>query len=284
MSREKDASWRAVNLNFRRFTESSSLPSASGGLVYGPAMPAVFVHGNPETPVVWDPLLVELDRGDVVNLQLPGFGAPAPAGFAATKEDYVDWLTAELESLGDAADLVGHDWGGGFVLRVACVRPELIRSWVSDVAGLLDPEYVWHDFAQLWQSAAGEQWVADTLAQPRQARVELLQSVGVTADAAAVFTDALDEEMGRCILALYRSAAQPAMAEWGRAAEAASARPGLVIAPTDDPFTGGTELARRVAERMGARFESLDGLGHWWMLEDPARGARLLQDFWAATA
>jgi pimeloyl-ACP methyl ester carboxylesterase len=31
-------------------------------------MPAVFVHGNPETPAVWDPLLAELDRDDVVAM------------------------------------------------------------------------------------------------------------------------------------------------------------------------------------------------------------------------
>jgi hypothetical protein len=24
----------------------------------------------------------------------------------------------------------------------------------------------------------------------------------------------------------------------------------------------------------------LDGLGHWWMLQDPARGAKMLEDFW----
>jgi hypothetical protein len=35
-----------------------------------------------------------------------------------------------------------------------------------------------------------------------------------------------------------------------------------------------------MAQRMKARFEELDGLGHWWMLHDPARGARLLEDFW----
>ena len=171
------------------------------------------------------------------------------------------------------------------MLRLASTRPDLIRSWVSDVAGLLDPEYVWHDFAQLWQTpGTGEQWVTNTLAQPRQARIELLEAVGVTADAAATFTDALDEEMGRCILALYRSAAQPAMQEWGRDAEAARARPGLVVSPAEDPFTGGSELARRMADRMGARFEELDGLGHWWMLHDPARGARLLEEFWAAAS
>jgi len=39
-------------------------------------MPAVFVHGVPETPAVWDRLRVELHRDDVIALQLPGFGCP----------------------------------------------------------------------------------------------------------------------------------------------------------------------------------------------------------------
>jgi pimeloyl-ACP methyl ester carboxylesterase len=247
-------------------------------------MPAVLVHGNPETPAVWEPLIAELGRDDVLNLQLPGFGVPAPAGFGATKEEYVEWLVAALEAIGSPADLVGHDWGGGFVLRVACTRPDLLVSWVSDVAGLLDPEYVWHDLAQLWQTpGAGEQWISDTISTPRHDRIALIQAVGVTPDAAASFADAFDEEMGRCILALYRSAAQPEMVAWGHDAEAASARPGLVLAPTEDPYTGGAELSRRVAVRMGARHESLDGLGHWWMLGDPARGARVLEEFWAST-
>lgn len=248
-------------------------------------MPAILVHGNPETPAVWGPLRTSLGRQDVVALQLPGFGVAAPDGFGATKDEYVEWLVGELERVGEPVDLVGHDWGGGFALRVACTRPELLRSWASDVAGLLDPDYVWHDFARIWQApGAGERWVADTVASPKEARVERLRAGGVPPEQAAAFADALDAEMGRCILALYRSAAQPAMAEWGQDAEAASARPGLVIAPGDDPFTGGTAMARRSAERMGARFEVLDGLAHWWMLQDPARGARLLEDFWSSLA
>jgi pimeloyl-ACP methyl ester carboxylesterase len=245
-------------------------------------MTVVLVHGNPETPAVWDPVRSHLDRDDVIAPQLPGFGVPAPDGFGATKEEYVDWLVGELEAIGAPVDLVGHDWGGGFVLRVACLRPDLLRSWASDVGGLLDPEYVWHDFAQIWQTpGAGEQWVADTIAQPREDRIALLQAVGVTPDAAATFTDALDDEMGRCILALYRSATKPALDDWATALEAAASRPGLIIAAEDDPFVGGTEFARRTAEKAGARFEVLDGLGHWWMLHDPARGARVLESFWS---
>ena len=43
-------------------------------------MPAVFVHGVPETPAVWDALRGNLSRDDVVALQLPGFGCPRPGG------------------------------------------------------------------------------------------------------------------------------------------------------------------------------------------------------------
>jgi pimeloyl-ACP methyl ester carboxylesterase len=250
-----------------------------------PAVPAVLVHGNPETPAVWSPVRERLARTDVVTPRLPGFGVPAPAGFGATKEEYVDWLVGELEAIGEPVDLVGHDWGGAFVLRVACTRPDLLRSWVSDVAGLLDPDYVWHDLAQLWQTeGAGEQWLTDTLAAPDADTEALLASVGVTPEAAADFAGALDEEMGRCILALYRSGAQPAMQVWGEDAESAAARPGLVVTGALDPFTGGSDKSRRTAVRLGARFEELDGLGHWWMLEDPERGAQLMQDFWSGLA
>jgi pimeloyl-ACP methyl ester carboxylesterase len=88
--------------------------------------------------------------------------------------------------------------------------------------------------------------------------------------------------MGRCILALYRSAAQPAAARAGERLEAASARPGLALLPTEDKFVGTNEQRRRAAERSGARVVELGGLGHWWMTQDPAGTARLLAEFWQA--
>ena len=120
-------------------------------------MTAVFVHGVPETPAVWHGLLAALDRPDTVALSLPGFDSARPAGFGATMDEYADWLAAQLERLGDPVDLVGHDWGGGFVVRVVSTRPELVRSWVTDAAGIGDVEFEWHDFAKIWQTPqAGE--------------------------------------------------------------------------------------------------------------------------------
>jgi pimeloyl-ACP methyl ester carboxylesterase len=247
---------------------------------------AVLVHGNPETPAVWDQIRHELHRDDVLAVHLPGFGTPCPPGFDATKESYVSWLVRSIEPLASTAgpvDLVGHDWGGALVLRVASTHPHLLRSWVTDVAGLFDANYEWHGFAQVWQTpGAGERDVEATLARPRDVHVELLVGGGVTRREAEIFADAYDAEMARCILALYRSAAQPAMRAWGREVTGAAACPGLVIAPADDPFTGGVDAARRVADSAGARVELLDHLGHWWMLQDAPRGASVLRHFWAS--
>jgi len=244
---------------------------------------AVLVHGNPETSHIWAPLLAMLGSDDVVSLSPPGFGAPVPDGFGATSDDYVAWLVAELESLGAPVDLVGHDWGGGHVVRAACARPDLLRSWCTDIAGCFAPEYVWHDLAQAWQTPeVGEQVIAAQLETPPADRATRYESLGMPADVALTIAEGLDEAMGRCILSLYRSAAQPAMARWGRELPSAAARPGLALVPTKDMFTGGEELARASATQAGAQVEVLDGLGHWWMLEDPARGAAALRRFWAA--
>lgn len=74
-------------------------------------MTAVFVHGVPETPAVWEPLVAHLEGRDVALLQMPGFGCPLPDGFEPTMHAYADWLALELSAF-DEVDLVAHDWGG----------------------------------------------------------------------------------------------------------------------------------------------------------------------------
>ncbi len=245
-------------------------------------MTVVLVHGNPEVAAIWDPLRAELGRDDVATLSPPGFGAPVPEGFTATADEYRDWLIGELEAMNGPIDLVGHDWGGGHVLRVAAARPDLIRSWCSDVAGIVDPDYVWHDFAKIWQTPGdGEAFVDAVNAMPTEQRVATFVSSGMTEEAATACAEASGPEMGRCILSLYRSAQPAAMLEWGHELERAERRPGLVIIATEDAFTGGETLSRRSAQRFGAQIGVIEGAGHWWMLQDPAAGAILLRDFFA---
>lgn len=244
-------------------------------------MPAVFVHGNPESADIWSELFTHLQRTDVVALSPPGFGAPVPAGFGATADEYLAWLVGELERIEGPIDLVGHDWGGGHVMRVAMSRPDLIRSWASDIAGGFDPEYDWHDMAKTWQTPIiGETTVAMMVNAPPSMREAQFRSFGF-GSAAPKVAAAVNADMGRCILALYRSAKQPNMRNWGKDLEKAAARPGLVIAAEKDPYVGGKELARRSAERAGARLAELPGCGHWWMCENPAFGAQTLDAFFA---
>jgi pimeloyl-ACP methyl ester carboxylesterase len=241
-------------------------------------VPVVLVHGVPETAALWNELRSKLDREDTIALSLPGFGCPRPEGFAATKEAYVAWLIAELERVPRPIDLVGHDWGGGFTLRVACLRPDLLRSWVSDAAGVADTEFRWHEFAKIWQTpGAGEEFFRDQIALPLEARAATFEGFGVPSDGARMLAAKLDSTMAGSILDLYRSAVDVG-AEWAPAIREIRT-PGLVIIPSEDPFLA-VECAERTAVACGAGLARLEGLGHWWPLQDPVRGAETLSRFW----
>jgi pimeloyl-ACP methyl ester carboxylesterase len=242
------------------------------------------MHGVPETPEVWKYLKSELSRTDVVTPRAPGFGCAKPAGFGATKEEYVDWLVAELERVADNGpiDLVGHDWGGGFVVRVVSTRPDLVRSWVTDAAAIGDVNFEWHDFAKIWQTPGeGEKFFDEQNAATAEERGTVLAMFGIPQDRAVELASHSDEVMAESILALYRSALDVGK-EWGPDFRDIP-KPGLVLIPPDDPFLS-AEGARAGASRAGAAVAELDGVGHWWMLQDPAQGARVLETFWASLA
>jgi pimeloyl-ACP methyl ester carboxylesterase len=251
-------------------------------------MTVVLLHGNPETPVIWEPLLGELARlgyDELITPQLPGFGCATPDGFGATKEAYVEWFTGVLEAIvaeHGPVDLVAHDWGGGIGMRVVSLRPDLVRTWATDVLGLFHPDYVWHDAAQVWQTpGAGEESFAQMLAMPDEALVAVFESIGIPAAAGAQIAAAIDEEMARCVLALYRSAAQPAMLQWGEQLGRAAQRPGLSVFAPNDPYVRGHDLAHIVAEQLGATTVELSGQGHFWMLGDAPGAAQVLHTFWS---
>jgi pimeloyl-ACP methyl ester carboxylesterase len=247
-------------------------------------VPAVFVHGSPETSDVWSALCSRLDRSDNVPVALPGFGCLRPDGFGSTKDEYVNWLIGELERLGEPVDLVGHDWGGLLTLRVASLRSDLLRSWASDLLAFLDERYEWHERARVYQTpGAGEEALQARMATPVGDVAAGFKTMGggdpLPDDAALALAGWMDPRMAESMLALYRSAAD-LPAAWGSGLERISA-PGLSIHATADPFVD-ADFAGRVAERVGARTARLEGLGHWWMLQDPVQTARVLTEFWAS--
>lgn len=248
-------------------------------------MTKVFVHGNPETEHIWGPLIAALnDREvtDITTLSAPGFGAPVADGFDPRPENYVTWLAEEVAAIDGPVDIVGHDWGAGHVYGLLASQPDSVRSWSADCAGLLHPDYVWHDMAQTWQTpGAGEEAVEAMLAIGDEDRAAAYQGLGLPADVAVPMAQGFTADMGRCILDLYRAAQQPALVELGQRIQATDLPPGLIIDATADAYVA-PELGRKMVEPLGAQQLTLEGNGHWWMTEDPETAAEGLRAFWAS--
>jgi pimeloyl-ACP methyl ester carboxylesterase len=237
----------------------------------------VFLHGVPETASMWAEVAAAVDR-ESTALALPGFGCPRPDGFGATKDDYVAWVVTELEQLGRPVDLVGHDWGAGLTYRVATAHGGLLRSWAADVGNLAHPDYQWHDIAKVWQTPGeGEAFVEGQATTSAEDGAPVFESMGVPHHHALEMAGAFDATMGSCILDLYRSAVPNPHADWGP--WAATAAPGLVLHPTEDPFSDAT-LAAETADALGARYEELPGAGHFWPYQAPDQAAAVLEQFW----
>ena len=239
----------------------------------------VFLHGVPETAAIWSKVRAAV-KEDSVALSLPGFGCPRPEGFGATKDDYVDWLLGELDRIDGPIDLVGHDWGAGLTYRVATAHGDRLHSWAADIGNIAHADYEWHDFAKLWQTPGdGEAFVESQNALSPEERAPLFEAMGVPHDDALQMASGSDATMGACILALYRSATPNPHHHWGPWTPTNA--PGLVLHPSDDPF-GDETLATEVAGSLGARFERIDGAGHFWPYQAPEAAASILESFWAS--
>lgn len=247
-------------------------------------MTKVFVHGNPESADIWDLLIAELKaKGvkDIVTLSPPGFGAPLPQGWGATRVEYREWLVNELHKFSEPVDLVGHDWGAGHVYGVLAEHPDLVRSWAADCAGLLHKDYAWHDAAQGWQTPdIGEAMVNGMVDMDTATFVEAFCALGMTPHIATAVKSHITSDMARCILSLYRDAAQPVMSQLGAVFCAAAPKNGLVIIAQEDHYAGPLSSHEEVAALVHAKVAHIPECGHWWMIQNPVLGAEILMNHW----
>ena len=244
----------------------------------------LFIHGVPDSPAIWRPLLAALDLRDtpVAVPALPGFTAPLPQAFPATKDSYADWAVGQAETLFAAhgpIDIVGHDWGALIAQRVAMLRPDLIRSWAISNA-VIDPDYRGHRLARIWNTPVlGELFMA--LSKPAKLAAGLA--------AQGMPRDIAEEEAAqwamkdkrRAILKLYRSAKGLSFEQdWARDIDKLPAT-GALIWGAGDPYVE-LSVAQRFAANTGIPLTVIEGAGHWAIAEQPAEVAAALKAFWSA--
>lgn len=243
----------------------------------------LFLHGVPDSPAIWRPLLAALDLGDtpVAVPALPGFTAPLPAGFAATKEAYADWAAEQAAALAaehGPIDIVGHDWGALLAQRAAMLRPDLFRSWTVSNA-VIDPDYRGHRIARIWNTPIlGEIFMA--LSKPA-ALARGLADQGMPADIAEEEAEQwTNKDKRRAILKLYRSAKGLSFAhDWARDLDRLPAN-GALIWGEGDPYVH-LSVAERFAASNGMPLTIIEGAGHWAIAERPQEVAAALRAFWS---
>ena len=122
--------------------------------------------------------------------------------------------------------------------------------------------------------------VAGMIAMDSDSFAQVFGGLGMTEPIARAVKAGLNDETARCILALYRDAAQPYMSRLGERAFVAQPRNGLVIMAENDTFVGSLDVMEEVAGILNADTAFIGGVGHWWMCEKPEAGAQMLLDHW----
>lgn len=242
----------------------------------------MFIHGVPDTPALWRPLISELELQPTAFSApaLPGFGRSIPTDFNGSKDSYVAWLIGELENVGEPVDLVGHDWGALLVLRAACLRPDLVSSWCVTNA-VIDAHYKGHSTARAWATPlVGE---LTMLAMRDKSRLERgLVSGGMPASLAKEEVQHVDKTMRRSILKLYRSAdGLRFRGDWIDDLVKLPPR-GQLFWGEADPFVD-LSVAERFSRTRNVPIHIAEGAGHWACYERADLFATVLDAHWSRT-
>ena len=240
----------------------------------------VLLHGLGGSKEDWDDVRARLPRSlEVLALDLPGApGGPKPAeGYDPAS--LAAWLAAELlRSKGGACVLAGHSLGARVAGELAAERPELVSRLV-----LVSP------------LGAAPYSLAEKLKWKAMSRRAILESVpeasmrsaaghGFAADGPGkrgFVARALAARTGKDASAVVRAVEKsvdgvleaPPLSK----RLAGTRMPLLVVSGALDPLTPPASARAIEKARPDAKYFELQGIGHYPMLEDPARMAQILE-------
>jgi pimeloyl-ACP methyl ester carboxylesterase len=254
--------------------------------VRGEGPPVLLIHGWPDDHTLW--------RHQVPELTAAGFSTIAPdlRGFGRSSrptdvEDYamqriVGDLLGVLDHLGvERACVVGHDWGAAIAWVLASLYPDRVeRLAVISVgsvtayheAGLAQREKSWYMLLFQFPGVA-EQWLSES-------DFRNFRDLFRHPDSDTLAATLADRDRLAATLAIYRANMRAEVLVTGVPPMPPVAAPTLGLWSTGDPAlieASVTGSARHVSGPW--RYERIDGVGHWIMLEAPDRVNRLLLQF-----
>lgn len=233
----------------------------------GHGSPVLFLHGNPDTSEVWNPLIEKLGAGyRCIAPDLPGFGrSTAPADFDCSLDHmaaFIDGLVASM-NLPTPLTLVVHDIGGQYGLAWAARHPQKVaRIVVFNTA--FSSRYRWTPLHRIWRTPLlGE--LAQRMTSRRAFAREMKrgESKLTTAQIDAIF-NRITPSAKRMALRIFRSTQLRDFVGWeDEVRRLLSSMPSLVLWSDDDPY-----IAPEFADAFGAReVRHYKGFGHWLPLE-----------------
>ncbi|HEV7712142.1 MAG TPA: alpha/beta hydrolase [Asanoa sp.] len=267
------------------------------------AEPALYVHGLGGSSHNWTDLSGLLaDRLDGQAIDLPGFGRSEPTK-QYTLKAFADRMIRFIEVGGRGpVHLFGNSLGGAVVIRVAGLRPDLVRTLtlVSPAMPFLDPRRSLQgpvvpllalpraDLLAAWMMGRlapeemAEQVIAacfnDVTRVSEQRRREAIEEIRVRYEATH-YADAYVRSLRGLVSSFLRAYLPGANSMWKIAAQITA--PTLVIGGRQDRLVD-IRVAPQVAKAIpDSRLLILDGVGHVAQMEVPrivARGVAALLD------
>jgi pimeloyl-ACP methyl ester carboxylesterase len=232
----------------------------------GDGEPVVLIHGNWGTSSWWEPVLERLPSGyRVIAYDLRGRGKTEAPDNDYTMPEMAADLRTLLDTLGlDMVHLVGHSLGSAVAMQFLLESPERVRSFTAVAPAWVD------GMPEAYNVPAGQQAIkAD-----RNLFAGALKALAPNVPDDEYWQRLVSEGHEQRIEAALRNL--PALVAWKPGDKLREAGvPAVVIDGDRDPLTGG-DNARRVAEALGARRVTLQGIGHSPIIESPDEFVQLL--------
>jgi pimeloyl-ACP methyl ester carboxylesterase len=245
---------------------------------WGVGPPVLFLHGNPDSGVMWDDVARRLGtRFRCIAPDLPGFGnSSVPGGYSRSLDGMAQFVEQFLTAANvpRPLDLVAHDFGGPFAFAWAVKHPDAVRRIVA-LNTVFFSDYHWHFWARVWRTPIlGE--IAMALMNKTGFAQELRRGSRALPQAHIDQTWALmTRRMKREVLRLYRATDPKNFPHYERNFQALTKiKPTLMIWGDKDPY-----IAPSFAERFNAQKVVHLPTGHWAMIEAPAECAAAIAEF-----